>query len=186
MTLQDIQLLEDNGSSSIFDDMLQNTSSYSNISKLKTVKLQQTSNKLSMEEDRNNDDDGDNIPLGRYLLHYSERNKKRTSQQNISLPIDEDINRDDEDMQPIGILQEPKVNGLHQCLSAAENYKNRILCQDPELKSVLAERRKTDVDRNFLYLAQYCYEGDDGADDDDDDIPLFQAYHSIFKETLNV
>ncbi|CAO3580370.1 unnamed protein product [Absidia cylindrospora] len=65
------------------------------------------------------------------------------TQQPYSILEDETLHEDDdEDLLPIGVLQDPKAKLLHPCQSAAEKYKNSILCRDPQLKISATQRQR--------------------------------------------
>ncbi|SAL98306.1 hypothetical protein [Absidia glauca] len=96
------------------------------------------------EDDDDDDDEDDDIPLSKCILDQPSNLKwPKKPHHQYSILEDETLHEDDdEDLLPIGVLQDPKAKLLHSCQSAAEKYKNSILCRDPQLKVSASQRQQ--------------------------------------------
>jgi hypothetical protein len=160
MTNQNL-LLQDFGLSTFAQDIFKSTLTNDEDLRLQKQILQQRRDKLSQErgshakehveeeeeeDDDDDDDEDDDIPLSKCILDPPS-DAKWPSRQKInhqySILEDETLHEDDdEDLLPIGVLQDPKAKLLHPCQSAAEKYKNSILCRDPQLKVSASQRQQ--------------------------------------------
>ncbi|KAI8344131.1 hypothetical protein BC941DRAFT_477772 [Chlamydoabsidia padenii] len=153
MTNQNL-LLQDFGLSTFAQDIFKSTLNNEEELRLQKQILQQRRDKLNQERgddgDGDDDDDDDDIPLSKCILDQPSDVKRIHHQKNIqqqqqpySILEDETLHEDDdEDLLPIGVLQDPKAKLLHPCQSAAEKYKNSILCRDPQLKVSASQRQQ--------------------------------------------
>ncbi|KAI8088814.1 uncharacterized protein BX664DRAFT_331446 [Halteromyces radiatus] len=165
-------LLQDFGLSTFAQDIFNSTSSQDKVQKEEEEESKKESHFTLNTDDNDDDDDDDDIPLSNILdqsIPSSKKNPfsqsappsrrpsqmtniiptttvlKATSQQPYSILEDDSLHEDDdEDLVPIAVLQDPTIKLRHPFQSAAEKYKNSVLCRDPQLK-VMTQKEQLDT-----------------------------------------